>query len=135
MDSLFAWLHRAAGDPHEWGHSDCMMLLADWVRHVTGTDPAEGLRDSYGDPAICPVGRAYRNDPRPVCTRAFLALEQTCDPQRGDIALGEVRGNRFLCGAICMGGGHWAFRPEAGGLLFLRRAFRPVLAWRVPHAA
>jgi hypothetical protein len=135
MDRLFAYLHHAAARPYEWGHSDCMLFMADWVALATGSDPAADLRDTYGDPAVCPIGRGYRNDPLPVCARAFADLAPAADPVRGDVAVGLLRGQRFLCGAICIGGG-WVIRVDAPtGLLFVKGRFDPRKAWSVPHAA
>lgn len=135
MDALSAWLTRFARLPYEWGHRDCMLFMADWVAHVTGTDPAADLRDSYGNPEVCPVGRGYRNDPLPVVARAFAGLAPTTDPVRGDVALVQFHGQRFLTGAICLGGGGWAAKlPPAGVLTFKGRCeFRH--GWRVAHAS
>jgi hypothetical protein len=66
MDRLYAQLHVWAGTLHEWSYCDCYMVVADWVRIVTGVDPGEELRGTYGDPDVCPRARALRADPVPV---------------------------------------------------------------------
>ena len=134
MRPHIAALHVWANTPHEWGYSDCMMVLADWVRVVRGFDPAADLRGTYGSPDWCPLGRSYRNDPAPVLRRAFAALPVVATPRLGDVALVEIRGQRHLFGALKIDGRNWAMKTEAQGVL-ITRAVHPVLTWGVDYAA
>lgn len=47
MDALTAFLRRAAAEPFAFGEWDCAMTLANWVRLITGADPAPHLRRHY----------------------------------------------------------------------------------------
>ena len=134
MDSLYRQLHVWAAKPHEWSYCDCMTILADWVQIVRGFDPAAGLRGTYGDPEMCPIGRAYRADPLPVCSRVFAPLPVVDAPAYGDVALVDVPGSRFLSGAIRLKGRAWAMKTEARGMMFAR-SLRPVCVWSVGYAA
>lgn len=132
---LYAALHHWARTPHEWGYFDCMLAPADWVHARHGWDPAEGLRGTYGDPEICPVGRRYRADPEPILRGAYARLPLVAAPAPGDVALVAIRGQRFLSGALRLKTDHWAIKPEAGGVLVTgSRAITPVLIWGVGHA-
>lgn len=133
ISPLYATLHRWAAEPHCWGVSDCMMALADWVREVRGFDPGEGLRGTYGNPEVCPLGRAYRADPLPVCRRAFAALTEEVIARPGDIALLELPGQRFLMGGLKLASAEWAMRGEARPVL-ITRAARPRMIWGVGYA-
>ena len=133
MSPLYATLHRWAATPHEWGQSDCMMALADWVHLVRGFDPGAGIRGTYGDPDICPVGRALRRDPEPHWRKALHDLPITDAPLPGDVALVAVPGTRFLCGALRLKG-NWAMKTSGKGVCVTRRATMH-LCWAVGYEA
>jgi hypothetical protein len=132
MTPLFLTLNRWKVQRHEWGFHDCMIALADWVQSVRGFDPAAGLRGTYGDPAVCPLARAYRADPEPLLRKAFADLPLVDVAEAGDVALVALPGQRFQSGALCLPGGNWALRGEGGVLI--TRAARPVLVWGVGYA-
>jgi hypothetical protein len=44
---LRAHLRRLASEPFEFGHCDCLLALADWVRAVTGVDLGAQYRGTY----------------------------------------------------------------------------------------
>lgn len=51
MTALADFLRRASAEPFVYGEWDCAMFLANWVRTVTGNDPAAGLRGAYSGEA------------------------------------------------------------------------------------
>lgn len=51
MAELKRFLRRVASTPFVWGRSDCILTAADWVREVTGADPARAYRGAYEDEA------------------------------------------------------------------------------------
>jgi len=132
MTPLYATLHLWAATRHEWGWSDCMMVLADWVAKVRGFDPGDGLRGTYGHPDVCPVARGYRADPLPVLARAFANLPRVDSAVPGDVALVAIAGQRFLAGALRLRGRDWALRGE--GPVLVTRAVTPVAIWGVGYA-
>lgn len=46
-NDLKAFLRLAAAQPFQFGEWDCAMTIANWVRQVTGEDPAAELRGTY----------------------------------------------------------------------------------------
>jgi hypothetical protein len=134
MDSLYRQLHVWAAKPHEWSYCDCMTILADWVQIVRGFDPAADLRGTYRNPDVCATGFAYRADPLPVCSRVFAPLPVVDAPAYGDVALVEVPGTRYLCGAIRIKRNLWAMKTAPKGMMFARN-LRVERAWSVGYAA
>lgn len=134
MSPLYLALHRWALTPHAWSECDCMTTLADWVLEVRGVDPAADLRGTYGDPAVCPVGRRYARDPLRVCGPAFMACGLIeADPVAGDIGLVVWPGERWISGALCLGR-QWASKTEGRGVL-TGRPVQVISAWGVGYAA
>lgn len=134
MDKLYAQLHVWAGTPHEWSYCDCFMVLGDWVRIVRGFDPAAEIRGTYGDPAVCPIGRAYRADPIPLGERLLADLPVVGEAALGDIAFVKIPGQRFLCGAIKLKGRSWAMKTASKGVM-VARGLTPHRIWGVGYAA
>jgi hypothetical protein len=134
MDRLYAVLHRWHAAPFAWGRCDCMIVLADWVREVRGFDPADGLRGTYGDPAICARGAAFAADPAPVLRRAFAPLDLTDVPAPGDVALVGVFGQPHAMGALRLRRGAWAIKTAGRGAIVLK-SVRLHLCWSVGYAA
>lgn len=132
MTPLYATVHRWAIQRHEWGLHDCMIALADWVQEVRGFDPAAGLRGTYGDPEMCPLGRSYRANPEPLLVAAFAPLPLVADAAPGDVALVRIPGQRWLAGALKLRGRSWAMRGE--GPPVFTHLVRPVLIWGVGYA-
>lgn len=50
LTRLGAFLNRAAAQRHDWGRSDSMLLIADWMLAATGRDPAAPWRGRYSSP-------------------------------------------------------------------------------------
>lgn len=50
--------HIASAGPFAWGTIDCVLWCADWVRQMTGTDHADGIRGTYADEAGAKVALA-----------------------------------------------------------------------------
>lgn len=126
---LAAYLKERADRPFEWGVNDCCIFAADWVRLVTGRDPAQALRGEYSDEAGAAevidefggvanlVSMGVGSEPLPNVATA----------QRGDVVLFES-GNGPALG-ICAGEKFAAVRPVGGvGYFSMRHA---VTAWRV----
>lgn len=78
-----AFLQKASGRAFKWGQEDCALFLANWWRHVHGTDPAAWLRGGYdsedGAAAIIAANRGLQR----------VALEagavRTREPVRGSL--------------------------------------------------
>lgn len=126
-----------AGRAFVWGRSDCMTVIADWVRERTGTDPMRDLRGTYASAAECQRVTGYFRDPVGVVAaqlEGVAGLVRTEFPQAGDVGVVEVRQPDGLhsVGAICLGRS-WAAKAEGDGPI----TFRPVrvlAAWDLSDA-
>lgn len=126
--ALANYLRERADRPFEWGVNDCCIFAADWVRLVTGRDPAFYLRDMYGSEAGAELVLEENGGIARIVTEALgLALPTVATAQRGDVVLFES-GNGPALG-ICAGEKFAAMRDSGGiGYFSMRHA---VTAWRV----
>lgn len=131
--TLSEFLQREAGRPFEWGRSDCSLFLADWWRHVHGTDPAAHLRGAYrtaqGKDAVLAANRGLQRLVTAIAAKA--GASRTTTPNTGDFGLIAIGGKPY--GAICTGRvgakACWAVRSEAG-VTFLTNP-RILRAWSI----
>lgn len=125
---LPVFVQSLASDPFIYGETDCLMTLANWVRFVTGNDPAVHLRGQYHDEA---GWRAIVSDAGgmvllvdTIASRAGL-VRADGEPVVGDVAIvdskiGEVGGVRLERG--------WAVKLNRS----LTRIRAPAIAlWRL----
>lgn len=92
MPDLDAFLSEAGARPWRWGEADCTMFAADWVRLVTGLDPAERCRGRYA--TELQARRLMRRGGGFVgligAEMERLGFRRTHDPQTGDVGLIQV---------------------------------------------
>jgi hypothetical protein len=111
---LTAFLRRAAGEPFRFGEWDCAMTLANWVREVSGEDPAPMLRGRYRTR----LGwmRIVKREGGLVALVGALAfgagMKPTDRPAPGDVGVVEVPGVGHA-GAIRTARG-WAVKLDDG---------------------
>jgi hypothetical protein len=119
----------------QWGVCDCCLFLADWIAWRDGIDPARHLRGTYAsERAMRRLLLAAGGIEAVVADCARRAgLVPTSSPIAGDVglvrcAIGYWRGRGILVpvGAICVGGGRWAIKPQRGLLI---DKFPPIRAW------
>ncbi|SLN36475.1 hypothetical protein AQS8620_01294 [Aquimixticola soesokkakensis] len=135
MTPLYFELHRLMCAPFEWGRSDCMTALADWILRVRGVDPLATVRLTYQ--SASEAERLYGWLSRPVQSvdHYFVpcGLGMTAAPVRGDVGIVQVRGGGHAVGGICLGE-NWAFRSEDRGVVTVKPKFVSVLgAWEVGY--
>lgn len=130
MTDLTRFLRRAAAEPFAYGEWDCAMFLANWVRGLTGSDPAAALRGAYRGEAgwrrlvlregglVALVGRVARS--------AGLVEVEAGREEPGDI--GVIRTRLGATGAIRVAGG-WAVKVRRSVAIGPADA---LAAWRVP---
>lgn len=140
MSPLYATLHRWAATPFVWGETDCMLVLADWIETVHGTDPAAGLRYTYHDALTCQRAVRWFTDPVGAverCLETIGGLPRTEAPEPGDMAVLALRGEdgrRMPTGALWLGRA-WAIKgPEGTTTLAPRVAGAPLAIWSVGYA-
>ena len=105
-------LRRWRNSRFEWGQADCTIVIADYLRDLTGKDYAARFRNQYGENWPQDTGFESLTDLYAHCLgNDFTALE---DPQRGDI--GVVRLGPYQIGALCLGAS-WAIKSKSGVLI------------------
>lgn len=111
-----------------YGRHDCGLLVADWVRAATGTDPAADLRGRYRSVAgsVAVVRRAGHADLTELVTARLGPPLAPLLARRGDIV--ELPGDSGPALGICIGMDAVAMGPD--GLVTVPMA-NAVRAWRV----
>jgi hypothetical protein len=117
----------------EWGVSDCMLAVADYVNAIVGGDCAARYRGKYKTARQCMrVSRFHEDAVRPMrLCFGGAGLSETNAPKRGDVGVIEILSDRgaVMNGGICLGD-QWAIRAETG--VIITRPLRVVAAWNVP---
>ncbi|MEH6676124.1 DUF6950 family protein [Phenylobacterium sp.] len=112
---LDQFLEDAAARSFRDGEWDCQLFPAEWVRRVTGLDPAAEWRGRYR--TVLGRERILKREggPLAVMTRGAesVGLQRTNDPRRGDVGLIRVAGRHY--GAVCLGA-RWAVVDAMRGL-------------------
>lgn len=125
---LTAFLRQAAAQPFVWSQWDCCMTPANWIRELTGVDPASRLRGAYAS------DRGWRR--RAASEGGLVALFGSIalgaglrrllldePPAAGDVGLvwapralfvaGAAHGRLVLAGGI-FAGRRWVLKLERG---------------------
>jgi hypothetical protein len=132
--TLPEYLAALARKRFAYGESDCLMILADWVRIRRGVDPAADVRGIYRDEAGCRAVLIARGGLVRCIERALapLGIGRTATPRHGDIGLVRTfirRGERAVLrpvGALCVAPDRWAVMTDRGLTV---ACFEPFRAW------
>ena len=138
MSPLYAHISMWIPRDFIWGETDCLMVLADWVKFVRGVDPAERYRGTYDSPLTAEKVSGFMMHPLRVTTECFeevAGLEPTENPVAGDVAVLSLPVNdKFrCCGAICLGEHGWAVKAPRGATTIKSAVFTK--AWSVGYVA
>jgi hypothetical protein len=136
MEQLAHYLDAVGQRRWRWGETDCLMMLADWVKLRTGADPAAEIRGTYAtEEESLALIRCHRSLVGCIdrCVKP-LGIQRTTNVVAGDIGVvfagikrrGQLK--RGLTGAICVKPGSWAVKSPAG-LLFAD--FKVLRAWGI----
>ncbi|QPM89388.1 DUF6950 family protein [Pseudooceanicola algae] len=135
---LYGEINRWLPMPFHYGESDCCMVLADWVRRVTGIDVAAEYRLTYTDLGSCQRATGFRADPLRVtthCMEAVGGFPRTDAPAPGDVAVVRalIDGRVVPFGALRLRDG-WASKAEHGACIWRRGDLIEVLrAWSIGY--
>ena len=125
---LDQFLEEATARRFRDGEWDCQLFPAEWVRRVTGLDPAAAWRGRYS--TALGRERILKRDggPLAVMTRGAesVGLQRTDEPKRGDVGLIRLDGRDY--GAVCLGE-RWALVTKSG--LAAVKPDEILRAWRV----
>lgn len=117
----------------EWGVSDCLMSVANYMRAWAGVDPGADFRGVYNDEAgaqaiLDGYGGAVALLDRSCLPHAPLRADGQPEPVRGDAVIFDAGGTPI--GGICTGKGI-ACRRERGVAEVERRLITVIQAWKV----
>ncbi|QWY83144.1 hypothetical protein [Rhizobium phage RHph_X2_24] len=113
--------------PFQWGESDCLLSIADYVLRCTGQDYGAPFRDTY-----CTELGALSHIKDAGGSAALIdasGLTVTDAPERGDILL---CGQDYPIAALCTGRGV-AMRLQRGVIEVDKRFVNIIKAWKVPQ--
>lgn len=116
----------------EWGKTDCLMILADWVKLRRGFDPAARWRGTYSDEAGAMALLKLHGGHAGIIDEALGAASRTKEPGEGDVAVIRAPqgiGTIKRPGALCLGEGMVALMTIDIGLVMARLPI--VAAWKV----
>lgn len=139
LTRLGAFLDGAAAERHDWGRSDSMLLIADWMLTATGRDPAAPWRGRYRSPLGAARiirragGKAALLDDGFARAGCAVAVAPQ-DARSGDVGLVPARttaGRIEPVGAI-RSGACWVVRTPRGLLAAQADA---IAAWRPTEGA
>lgn len=139
MSPLYQEINRWIGMPFRWGETDCCLVVADWVKRVTGREVAADLRQTYSDQGSCQQRTGYMSNPLKVAARCMETVggfARTESPVAGDVALIKVllEGRVTAVGAICLGRSGWAVKAPRGALTLRGTEILGVMrAWSIGY--
>lgn len=129
-EKLNIFLDRAARRGFEWGVSDCVLEVADWLDLACGLDIAAEWRGRYSDEAsahaLMPDGLEAKM--RSEMARLGLTLAQ--EPRFGDVAVVTLAGQPKPLAAILMPSGRWRMKTLTG--IALTKDVTVLVAWSLP---
>ena len=135
--TLSDYLDAAREQRWQWGVVDCSLFASDWVRMVTGKDPAEGLRGTYSTQDEARAVIAREGGFVPMVRERFerCGLADTFDPQDGDVGIIRVPVGGFqdempVVGAI-LGIRHCGLWVAKAAYGIRAGEFPHLFAWRV----
>lgn len=123
----------------EWGKTDCLMVLADWVVLRRGVDPLARWRGTYTTHGGARMGLRVAGGMEALLSHAFasVGLERAAEPVAGDVGLVSApfawRNGRALwrpTGAICVGDG-WVMAADRGLVIARPPSIKLIKAWAV----
>lgn len=134
---LSDFLRSVAVRKWRWGETDCVMVLADWIKEARGFDPAEAWRGSYSSERECSDLLKRRRGLRRHLDDVLSAfgIARTENPAAGDIGLvhAPIRAGKRVrfgpVGAIYVGSGLWAVFSSDCGLVIA--PLKMWTAWKV----
>lgn len=125
---LRAFIAMRRNTPFNWATNNCGFFCADWVKYLTGKDPAAPWRDAVHDELSAHAVIDSFHDLRALVTSILGEPIALLTAQPGDIVLAPIAGGTDEGIGICLG--QWA--AFVGDDNLTRIAMRDALcAWRV----
>jgi len=142
MTPIYAELHRWKMTPFSWGHSDCVLVVLDWIDRVHSSDLAASVRYTYDDAPSCQRAWQWVTSPVKAMDQKLQemgGLQKTDAPSAGDIAILPMEGRNsrrpIPTGSIWLGKA-WGCKGLDGATTLHPSVVPPPLAiWSVGYEA
>lgn len=130
--TLQEYLSSLAGRTPAFGECDCMLIVADWVRQLTGYDEGAHYRGTYNDEMGWRNVVMRAGGPVMLVDEACARLGLRCTlpaPRAGDVGVVAMPSVGHI-GAIC-GGARWIVMTTVGLAALSVSKTRVLTAWGV----
>ncbi len=94
-----------------WGERDCILFCTDWVKVVTGADPAKRWRGRYHSEAEAQEIIDRFGGLSELCDEGYAGILERCEPE--DALVGVIKSHSGDIGAI-RSGHSWVVLTEHG---------------------
>lgn len=128
-EQLDGWIQSARTRSFEWGKWDCVLMAADWVAYVTGSDIAEPYRGKYSTEAeaYSVIGDDFGGGIAAI-PDSYLMSSHPSRIQRGDVVVCIYRDHMPCLGVYC--GGSTMIATERGTLAFPSSSLKVERNWK-----
>lgn len=126
---LSTFLSEASRRGFARGHHDCMLFAADWVRTLSGVDPAAAFREIYGTAEQANVILARAGGAEDMIDACLVPLgwRKTLMARAGDVVLVAPPGHEELAAGVMVDGRRSALLSKRGLVIW---PLPIVAAWR-----
>lgn len=130
MDAVDQLLQTWRRTGFEWGQSDCLLSVGDYIASRGGLDVAGGFRGTYTTESEAMTLMRDAGGAEGLIDRT--GLERGVSPERGDVVVIDASGDGDGIAAICTGPGI-AARLERGVVEVNKRLVTVLHVWKVPQ--
>lgn len=128
---LYDFLEEVREQPFAWGSRDCALTACDWIKALTGIDPAADLRGTYstalGAARVMKERGGLEQIARDACAMHRWPEVRPAFARRGDITLYDTDSGPAL--GVCDGAKSVFIHYKSGVVLIRTMDCR--IAWRV----
>ena len=128
-ERLTAFVRASMRREFVWGEFDCILFCTDWVRIVTGVDPAARWRGSYDSEAGAQAIIDGFCDLSALCDEGYSGILERCEPQ--DALVGVIKTPQGDRGAV-RSGASWVILAERGVGRLRFDTVTCVASWGIP---
>tara|TARA_R100001086_G_scaffold248804_1_gene186619 strand:+ start:937 stop:1386 length:450 start_codon:yes stop_codon:yes gene_type:complete len=112
---LIEYIQKAGRDPFQYGTNDCALFASNWVRKITGSDPAYKFRDQYTNEMGSYMAlKKYGTGRLDTTFDEYFERGIVRNARRGDICSHVPDGDRDLMVMGIIADGNGVFLSEQG---------------------
>lgn len=132
VNPLYALVQHWASTPFEWGVSDCMLVVADYIEAITGKNPAAHLKYTYDSRTTLQKETGFFTDPVGVVSKLMEGFPEISEPKKGCCAVIKI--DKDTVGAIYLGT-CWAAKSPDGVTTINPNLVQVLKMWDVGYEA